>query len=60
MKISLVQWLSENGYENSWQVLEDTDDLECWPALCDQGCKVEPDGTCPHGGQSVLLAMGLL
>ena len=24
------------------------------------GCKVEPDGTCPHGSPSWLLAMGLI
>ncbi len=26
------------------------------PALCDHGCEVEPDGTCPHGCPSILLA----
>jgi hypothetical protein len=24
------------------------------------GCKVEPDGTCPHGCKSWLLALGLI
>ena len=60
MKVSLVQWLSENGYENSRQALEDIGDPVSWPALCDQGCEVEPDGTCPHDGRSILLAMGLI
>ena len=30
------------------------------PALCDHGCEVEPDGTCPHGCPSILLAAGLI
>jgi hypothetical protein len=29
-------------------------------ALCDHGCEVEPDGTCPHGCPSILLAAGLI
>lgn len=30
------------------------------PARCDEGCMVEPDGTCEHGGKSVLLEAGLI
>jgi len=30
------------------------------PACCSEGCQVEPDGTCSHGFQSVLLAQGLI
>ena len=30
------------------------------PALCDCGCQVEMDGTCPHGCPSVLLEAGLV
>lgn len=30
------------------------------PACCDDGCEVEPDGNCPHGHESVLLAMGMI
>jgi len=29
-------------------------------ALCTEGCEVEPDGTCPHGNPSILLAYGIL
>lgn len=38
--------------------------MEKW--LCDgiaratDGCKVEPDGTCPHGKQSWLLVLGYI
>lgn len=30
------------------------------PALCDAGCEVEPDGKCPHGHPSILLALGMI
>ena len=30
------------------------------PALCDEGCEVEPDGICPHGCESILRAVGLI
>jgi len=30
------------------------------PALCDHGYEVEPDGTCPHGCPSILLAAELI
>ena len=28
--------------------------------LCNEGCTVEPDGECPHGYPSILLAAGLI
>ncbi len=30
------------------------------PALCDHGYEVEPDGICPHGCPSILLAAELI
>lgn len=30
------------------------------PACCDEGCEVEPDGTCEHGNPSILLDQGLI
>lgn len=30
------------------------------PTGCPEGCQVEPDGTCPHGYESVLLREGLI
>jgi hypothetical protein len=30
------------------------------PALCVEGCEVEPDGTCPHGCPSILRAAGMI
>jgi hypothetical protein len=33
---------------------------ESSPALCDEGCEVEPDGTCPHGCPSILRPAGMI
>lgn len=30
------------------------------PALCEDGCEVEPDGCCEHGHPSLLIALGLI
>lgn len=30
------------------------------PALCEDGCDVEPDGECEHGHLSILMVMGLI
>lgn len=30
------------------------------PALCDEGCEVEPDGHCEHDAPSLLIALGLI
>ncbi len=30
------------------------------PACCSEGCEVEPDGTCPHGYPSIMLALGVI
>lgn len=30
------------------------------PALCDEGCEVEPDGTCEHGCPAITLALGII
>lgn len=45
----------------------EVDDMVCHygnesvvPAVCSEGCKVEPDGRCPHGFPSLFLAMGLI
>ncbi len=30
------------------------------PALCSDGCQVEPDGRCEHGCPSICLALGVI
>ena len=40
------------------QAMEDTDRTGGCEAL--DGCRVEPDGECPHGSPSILIARGIL
>jgi hypothetical protein len=61
MKITLKEWLAQNGYATTQQALADYSEMDdTYPALCDQGCEVEPDGQCPHGAPSLLLALGMI
>ena len=58
-RITMAQWLENQGYdsiEEAEEVLMDS----VMPALCDEGCDVEPDGRCEHNCPSPLLAMGLI
>ncbi len=59
MQITLKEWLAENGYSTADEVLAEYSQLDdLYPALCSKGCEVEPDGHCPHGAPSLLLALG--
>ncbi len=40
--------------EDLWNILDEG------VAELEDGCVVEPDGTCPHGNRSPLLEMGLI
>lgn len=61
MKMTLRDWMGENGYETVNDIIDELGlDDSVVPALCTEGCEVEPDGICPHGGRSVLLAMGVI
>jgi hypothetical protein len=54
-RISVEKALQMHGLE---EITECTDSIV--PATCEQGCEVEPDGTCEHGCPSVLVASGLI
>lgn len=60
MEYTLEMWLQENG-----MYLDDLiesgillDSVQ--PAVCEEGCQVEPDGHCEHGNPSVSLALGII
>lgn len=61
--ISVNQWRKDEGLEDEGEFMERlqvaTFDGVC-PALCDEGCEVEPDGTCEHGCPSILIRMGMV
>lgn len=62
-RLKLDDWRWQEGLEDedafTERLRELTIDSVC-PALCDEGCEVEPDGTCEHGCPSVLLDVGLI
>lgn len=42
-------------------ILEVMEQIESYGTVTlDDGCTVEPDGTCPHGEQSPLLDLGMI
>jgi len=59
-RITLSQYCEDNGIEDRLNLIEDlVSDCVC-PALCKEGCEVEPDGRCDHNCPSILLACGLI
>ena len=59
-RISMDEFLEQDG-----RTLEDIFQAvlfgeENAPALCNEGCEVEPDGVCPHGCPSILRDAGLI
>ena len=61
MQITLKEWLAQNSYASADEALAEYSELDdIYPALCSEGCQVEPDGHCPHGAPSLLLALGLI
>ena len=61
MKITLKEWLELNGYSTTAEALAEYSELDdSYPAICSEDCQVEPDGHCPHGAPSLLLAVGLI
>mgnify|MGYP003346224126 CR=1 FL=1 len=63
MQISLSDFRAEHGITNGTDMV---DALAEWssdsvvPALCSEGCEVEPDGQCEHGCPSILVRMGVI
>lgn len=57
-KLSVDETLEMHGLE--FDDLEELVYESVVPACCEDGCEVEPDGTCPHGNPSILLAMGII
>ncbi len=61
MKLTLAQWMEKEGVKSLDEILTQYDLLDSvQPALCSEGCEVEPDGTCPHGGVALTMALGVI
>jgi len=59
-RISVPKLLQVEGYEDLEEFLNEVGFDSVQPALCSEGCQVEPDGRCPHGFPSILLALGYI
>jgi hypothetical protein len=62
-RISVATLRQQEGLadEAAWIAFLEQISSDCVsPALCDEGCEVEPDGRCEHGCPAVLVAMGLI
>jgi hypothetical protein len=59
-RLTVKEFLEQEGYEGLLDLVEEYFDSSEVPALCEAGCTVEPDGKCPHGHPSILLATGLV
>lgn len=59
-RISLRELRDEYGYDTTAEFLECECSDSVVPALCREGCQVEPDGRCEHNCPSPLLALGVI
>jgi hypothetical protein len=59
-KISLKTLAKDYGYSDTMEFIENECADSVVPALCDEGCEVEPDGCCEHGCPSPLIALGII
>ena len=62
-RISVKKYRKDEGYESEEAWTEHVNNLvmdSVCPALCEDGCEVEPEGECQHGHPSLLIAMGLI
>jgi hypothetical protein len=63
MRMTLKEFRAEYGIESGTDM---QDALNDWsadsvvPALCHEGCEVEPDGECEHGNPSILIRLGVI
>lgn len=59
-RISLSKVAEAQGCENCSEMIEMYANESVVPACCSEGCDVEPDGRCPHGCPSIMLAVGVI
>ena len=59
-KITLDELTNEWGYDSIYEMIEDYALENVVPAVCSQGCDVEPDGVCSHGNNSFLIELGIV
>lgn len=55
-----VEQVAQNEGMTKDELLEKYGYESVVPACCDEGCTVEPDGTCEHGYPSFMIALGVI
>ena len=58
-RMSITDFCEEEGL-NEEEVLAEYATESVVPAICTEGCEVEPDGRCEHKCPSILLALGVI
>ena len=61
--MTLREFREEHGINDGSDMvaaLEEWSSDSVVPALCHEGCEVEPDGCCEHGHPSILVRMGVI
>jgi len=63
-RMTIDEFMQQEGMESFEDLYDSITNIwspnAVYPALCTEGCEVEPDGTCPHGNPSIALELGLL
>ena len=59
-RMTLTSWATAQGYASVDEALEEHGRDDVMPAMCTEECDVEPDGVCPHGNPSLLMALGII
>lgn len=59
-RISIAKLAETHGYFDLTDFLTEKCNDSVVPAMCIEGCDVEPDGYCCHGCPSPLMALGII
>lgn len=60
MKLTVSELLEIEGYETAEELASELIDASSIPAMCSEGCYIEPDGYCSHGHPSFFLELGII
>lgn len=58
-RITIKQAMENEGFDDRFDYIEYLMSDTVVNALCEDSCRVEPDGVCPHGNPSPLKVLGL-
>ena len=59
-RVTVSKLVQDEGFEDVVEACELWVSEGICPAVCEDGCQVEPDGMCPHGHPSALIVLGMI